>query len=364
MIVYICLLIILLSLNFFILYGLKKKRMTPKNMLIQKESYKYKVSFIISIIILGGFSAIRDGIGLDYSPYMHHIFNIQHGVDTYMESGFEIFCRIIYMVSTNPRTVLVCLAILTMVFNLYSIYKLSDNLIMSLFLFLTWGYYFLTFMTVRNYFALSIALVSLVFLKERKKIIFIILICLATAFHKSALVCLILYLLACKKINKKILLMSSLVVIVLAWIFKDQVRMIVFYIYPIYENSVYDNNSVSILNIVKALIVVGVGYLYYSQIVKTRRDTILFNLNVFALITYVGFYWLPEVSRIVFYMNITSIIILPNIIEIIKDNKTRHIYKIGVYIGSVILFLLLLQGFYSETIQLLPYKSWLFNGGY
>lgn len=362
MIVYLNLLILLELITFTNLYDIRRKKFITYGSGKSGWNKRYKWSFICTSSILAMFSAVRDGIGLDYIAYMRHIQSIQNGIDIYMEAGFEEFCKLIKRVSDNPRTVIVLLAIMTCLFYIKFIYSQSDNVIMSLFLFLAWGYYFLTFMSIRNYFALSLVLVSVTFLIREKYIVFILMVLLASAFHKSALFCIPIYLLACKKINKKYMIICTAMIIVCALVFKEQFRTIAFYFYPGYENSLYDTGRVSFLNVIKAVFTVALGYFYNKSFRESKRDNIFFNLNIFALICYVGFYWLPEISRIGFYMNATSIVFLPNVVNNVRGSRTRFMVKILIYSSGMVLFFILMQGFYSPTTQLLPYKTWLGSG--
>ena len=364
MFVYFMLLFVIIFITNFIVHGLKVKTLSNEKLIDIKNSYQYKISFLLNFLILGIFSALRDDIGLDYIAYIRHIGNIQMGADTYMESGFELLCECLYQISTNPRTVMVVMSFATVFFYLLAIYKMSNNIVMSLFIFLTWGYYFLTFMSVRNYFALALIFYALSFLKERKNLLFFSLVLLAAQFHKSAYVCLPIYLIASKKINKNVLILGSILVILFAIIFTEEARLIAFYFYPGYENSLYDTGNASYLNIIKAVIVVIFGYIYYKNFKHEdgEQEKIFFSLNVMALICYVGFYWLPEISRVGFYMNVTTIVFLPNIIRNEYRVRTRLLYKGVIYIGSLVLFYLLMEGFYAPSTGLLPYSTWLKTG--
>ena len=89
------------------------------------------------------------------------------------------------------------------------------------------------------------------FIKEGKKIQFVLFVLVAATFHKSALSCLPIYFISdfrWKKFYYPILGGGILAALFL----KDILRTAVFYFYPRYEGSVYDIGRVSYLNIVKA----------------------------------------------------------------------------------------------------------------
>lgn len=321
--------------------------------------------FCLVFILLAFISAIRDGIGIDYTSYLMHISNIQHGFPNYMEIGFKQLCVWLSYIDSNPRFVLVVVSILTCFFYIKAIWDQSEDITTSIFIFLSWGYYFLTFNTVRNYLALAIVLYAIKFLnKEGKKynILFSILVVIASSIHKSALICLPMYFWAKKELKPKHVLVL-LGIVATAFLLKGPVRNLVFMIYPGYLDSAYDTGRISWLNVIKEVAVILLCLGYYSKVKENKLQRFYFNLNVYGLIYYVGFYWMPEVSRVGFYMNATTIMLLPSLMRSI-DGKDSKLVKIIVYVFSFILFLLLLQQFQSPTTLLLPYKTWLFDGTY
>ena len=125
---------------------------------------KKKIAFIITFLILAFFSAIRYNCGCDYFSYMNHISNIQVGNTNYMEIGFKTAVILLSNITKDPKFVISVFGILTVFFYTKSIWDQSDNVLFSVFIFLTWGYYFMTFNSIRNYFALALVLYSIKYL--------------------------------------------------------------------------------------------------------------------------------------------------------------------------------------------------------
>ena len=212
--------------------------------LLDKGIFKIKYIYFIHIfIILATFSALRDGIGIDYGAYVINIENIASGYANYMEPGFRYLSEMVMKVRNNPRDVLVVCSYITIYFYVLSIFKLSKNVKMSIFLFLTWGYYFFTFTTVRNYLALGIVFYAMSFLLQNKTKKFILWVIIAAFFHKSVLICLPGYLIAVKKFNKKTFIFF-IFISVLVFLMKEQLRTLVFMFYRDYEGSIYDTGRV------------------------------------------------------------------------------------------------------------------------
>ncbi|AIQ54436.1 EpsG family protein [Paenibacillus sp. FSL R7-0331] len=338
-----------------------EKKMHVNISVNQVNNFKKKriISQFVIICILGLFSGTRDGIGIDYSSYLIHIKQISLGYPNYMEFGFRYLSKFVMVFFDDPKAVIVTISFLTVYFFVSSIYYQSSNVTMSVFLFLTWGYYFFTFNTIRNYFALALVFFSLKYIFEKKYLKFIFFVILASLFHKSALVCLPVYLLVNRKFSKSTYLYLVLGAMLL-YLIKAPMREVAFWIYPVYENSVYDAGRVSVLNIAKSLLVLFYGLLYYKIIKDNHKLMVYFNLNAIALIIYTALYWLPEISRVGFYFNIVSIVFISNLTTLINV-RDQMIAKYIIYSISMILFVLLMREFYNPTVQLLPYRSWIFK---
>lgn len=332
---------------------------------IENVGFKNKYrGFLPTFLILAFFSAIRDNCGCDYESYMIHIENIQLGRFNYMEPGFQEAVRQLAKIDDNPRFVIIIFGVLTCFFYLFAIWNQSTNRSFSVFIFLTWGYYFLTYNTIRNYFVLSLILCAIPLLLKQKHIIFVSILLFAATFHKSALFCIPIYYIAVNIQFKKNHVFPLIILTIVLLLSESYLRSFVFSVYGGYENSEYDTGSISYLNILKAFLVI---WIYIKFNIKDLNDSLCnfyFNLNVFALVLYVGTYWLPEISRIGFYLNATVIFFIPRMLDNLINFSQKQGLKTIIYCGSFILFLLLLNSFTSKTIRLLPYKTWLFDGIY
>lgn len=318
------------------------------------------ISFALIFFVLAFFSAIRDGIGSDYDSYLRHIELIQYGENNYMEIGFIKMVELLEKINSDPRFVIIVFSVLTCFFYIKAIYSQSTDVFISIFIFLSWGYYFFTFTTVRNYFALSLVLFSIKYLYEEKHFYFLSGVIIASLFHKSALICIPLYYLARRKYRIKYFLIICVALIGICWVLKSPIRTLMFMVYPQYEGSVYDDGTISYLNVLKALLIIILSILFKKTFLNDDLSRFFFNLNLFSLVFYLGMYWTPEASRIGFYMNATSMFLIPRIVSGIENKKTKSILAMLLCIFSLVLFYMLCISFSSPTIRLLPYETWLF----
>ena len=335
----------------------------------KKTFLLFDIGFLFTLFVLAFISAIRDDVGCDYYSYVRHIGIIQSGFENYMEPGFQFVVKQMAQYDRNPRYVIIFMGILTCFLYLKAIWDQSINRLFGVFLFLTWGLYFFTFNTIRNYFAIAIAFYAIKYLLSGKKIffidekiVFIGLILLASSFHFSILFSLPLYIIAYYTELKKGHIPLIIAVIVILLLSQIPIRSFIFYFYASYEGSDFDTGRISYLNIFKALLIIGLCLKYKAIVYKDKYLRFYFNLNVFAFVLYIGVYWLPEISRIGFCLNMTVMFLIPRLVSSIKSSKERQELVMIIVIISLTLFVLLLNGFYAETNRTLPYKTWLLNG--
>lgn len=315
------------------------------------ENYK----FITVFLILSMITFFRKNIGIDYTAYVDNIINMHKGYPNYMEFGFVNLSKFLMLLTNEPRIVIGIFGVITQFLFIKAFFDQSKDQQMSIVLYLTWGYYFYTFNSIRYYLALSICIYSVKHLVRKKYVKFFMLVLLASTFHKSALLCIPIYFIAKCSFGKREYFLI-VVFFLLSWFFRDEARRIIFLIYPSYEGSVYDDFSISWLNVIRSFCV-----FVFTQMMRTENDELINiykNLNFFALLLYTFAFWIPETSRIGYFLNFGSVILIPNLL-VNFDAKNRKYMRVVIYLLSVTLFIVLMLGFYSPTIKLLPYQSWI-----
>ena len=174
----------------------------------KKESTQYKISLFIGSLILVLFAGFRSSdVGTDTNNYVGIFKSINtsqlKGMDTSLEYLFLLLNRIAYVFSENYISLLICIAIITVYFNIRVIAKLTVNLWLSVFIYITLGSYVFFFNGARQ--AIAVAIIGMAILemynKAFKKYIFWVFI--ASLFHKTAMFMIPLYFLNFNKFSLK-----------------------------------------------------------------------------------------------------------------------------------------------------------------
>lgn len=320
-------------------------------------------------VILTALSACRIASGNDYWVYTSMFDLIAQGRHVSSEFGFNMLVRIMqYFFGTEGYSYLPIFglfSLLTVYFFLRTIYEQGDWFLGSMFLFLMNGYYFSSFNSVRYYLVLAIALYSTRYVLRAEYLKFILWILAAAFFHKSVLMVIPIYLVAKWLAGIRLRPWHYIVgiLLILSLFFgRDIYRYIIFKIYPFYENSMFDTVEYSLTNIGKCtgtLVLSLIGY--KSAIRDNQRNRFYFILNLGGLVLYTCGAFIPEVSRVAYYLILPQIFLIPNLLRSISHPLWRRLLTAGTALVFAAYFVLFLRSAYDVNIRLLPYLNWIFN---
>lgn len=320
-------------------------------------------------VILSALSACRIASGNDYWVYTNMFSLIAQGRHVSSEFGFNALVRVMqYFFGTEGYSYLPIFglfSLLTVYFFLRTIYEQGDWFLGSLFLFLMNGYYFSSFNSVRYYLVLAIALYSTKYVLRGEYLKFILWILAAATFHKSVLVVIPVYLgarwLAGVRLRPWHYIVGALLVSSL-FFGRDIYRFVIFKIYPFYENSMFDVVEYSLSNIGKCAGTLVLSLLCYNTAVRdNQRNRFYFFLNLGGLVLYTLGAFIPEVSRVAYYLVLPQIFLIPNLLRSISGKFWRCTLTAGTALVFVAYFALFLRSAYSVSIRLLPYLDWIFH---
>ncbi len=320
--------------------------------------------FSIFLILLA-VSACRLNVGNDYAKYVEFMHLIACDAYSYVptETGFNTLVAVLYRLTGNENFLLVfaVFAFLTIGLFLKAMYEQSDSFGQSFFLFMTFGLYFSTFNTVRYYLALALALYSVKYVLKKEWAKFLLLILLGSTFHKSMLVVIPLYFLATLAWKKWQLILMALFCTTFFFMQDFYLKAVIF-LYPSYEDTEYLEGGISWFNILRCLGVLIFAALYYKQAVTgSKRNRFYFFCNLGALILYTCCSFLPIITRIGYYLNITQILFIPAILQKIENKKQKRFWGITIALAATGYFLLYLIRADNDGIRVLPYQTFMFH---
>ena len=317
--------------------------------------------------LLSGISACRIAVGGDYWVYWLNFQLIDQGRHVSYEKGFVYLVKFFHLIfgEGSYLPIFGFFSLITVFFFLKSLHDQADCYVFSLFLLLTQGFYFNSMNSVRYYFALALAMYAQKYVLRGEYGKFILWILLGCTIHKSVLLVIPAYIAAdlLSRVHLKKWYYALGGALLLSLIFgQDIYRKIIFYFYPYYENSMFDNGQISWANIGKCLGTLVLCLLSYRQCIRgERRYRYYFYLNLFGLVIYCCGSFIPEVSRIGYYFVEAQMFLIPGAILRIERKWLRIAAAVGTVTAFSLYFVMLLRGMYDVEIRLLPYLNWIFN---
>ena len=313
--------------------------------------------------------SLRVNVGNDYAKYVEfmHLANCHAYVPT--EPGFNWFVRLIYGLCgyENYLLVFALFAALTALFFLLALRQQADHFLFSFFIFLTSGYYLQSYNTVRYYLALAVSLFALKFLLDREWLPFVFWILLAASFHKSVLVVLILYTL-CLLSWKKWQVAAACAAGILAALTSSFWLKVLVLLYPSYEGTDFLGKiRFSYVNILRCAAVLLLAYAagrtgeVGKAFLRERRNLFYIRCTLLALGIYVFGAFVPEVSRIAYYLMITQVFLIPAALRSFPEGKKQKRAMRLVIAAFVIYFAVFLVRAGEQNIKILPYQTILFH---
>ncbi len=317
--------------------------------------------------LLAGVSACRIAVGNDYWVYRDNFNLIAQGRYVSYEPGFNLVVKWIQQLFGYDHYLPVFgfFSIVTVFFFARALEDQGRSFAVSLFLLMTGGYYFNSLNTIRYYLALAVALYAMKYVLRGEYGKFVLWILAGSMFHKSILLVIPVYLLARFLAAARLkrwhyitggILISSLVFC------QGFYQEIIFYFYPYYRNSMFDRGQLSYVNIAKCVCVLILCEICYKKSLQSDLCNRFYSfLNLAGLVTYCCGSFIPEVSRVGYYMIISQVFLIPRLLEDMEEGMLRRLCCAGVIGGFTLYFLILLRGMYAVDVRLLPYLNWIFN---
>lgn len=334
---------------------------------LDRQQARNRVAGAAIYILLTGVSACRIAVGNDYWVYRDNFNLIAQNRHVSSESGFNLIVRWIQLLFGYDEylPVFAFFSIVTVFFFVKALHDQGSFYAFSLYLLLTGGYYFNSLNSVRYYLALAIALFSMKYVLRGDYGKFVICIMAGAMFHKSVLLVIPVYLaarfLAGSRLKRWHYIAGGAFIASLIFC-QSFYREIIFAFYPYYRDSIFDNGQLSYANILKCVCVLALGLIFCRE--SLREDLMnrfYFFLNLFALVIYCCGSFIPEISRVGYYMIVSQIFLLPRLLADMKGVWLRRLGLAGVVGAFGVYFVLLLRQMYAIDVRLLPYLNWIFN---
>lgn len=310
-------------------------------MFLEKNNKKtYSILICIILTLIAGLRHYT--IGNDTITYLRFFNNV---LSSYMTSRYEIgFIYFTLFIRRITDNFTIYLLIISFLFN-YIICKLirkdSPNMIVSFLLFFLCRFFFNEMNIMRQYISTAIIILGFKYIYKREFLQYFICIIVATLFHKSAFLCIILYFLYNVKITKKISIIICIASLVMFSLFYNVVNYITMKLnmYETYVDLFYGSNKIG--NVISFIICLSIIFLsfYINKITKNnsldKKENYYKWLLILATVTSFLSIKISILSRIKNYFDLFVVIFIPIIVEKINGKKKFLIYFIIILLFGI-----------------------------
>ncbi|WP_180002636.1 MULTISPECIES: EpsG family protein [Acinetobacter] len=300
---------------------------------------KYSINrraFLLPSFFLILFAAVRsEEVGADTKNYTLN-FNIYSSIDYYnfndgIEWGYKLIEYFILYFTKNYFWLFFTFSCIIVLSYLYVLRKYSLNYSISIFTFICFGYYTFFFNGLRQGVAMAIASLSLIFLVNKEILKYLILILIASLFHKSALILIPFYFLVHLNIN---FLYKAFFVFLGSFVLSPLIIKIISLSNERYASySLESENSGGFLTLIFYFLI---GFFSYFIVFNKNKNEILFN-KIFQLYSLGVIFLIPIAllgasasgpQRLLFYFSWLSCLIIPYLFIRIKHKPLLFFYGI------------------------------------
>lgn len=178
----------------------------------QSSYLLYGITLIFTLI-----AGLRYGVGADfYSYYKNYEFYANDAINIIKENeiGIRLIARVAKILNDSPQTYIFLCSFITIILFMISIRKNSENIKMSVLLYVFLGMFLGSFNAIRQYLACAVIFFGITYILNGKAWKWILCVLLAYFCHTSAILLLPLYWLVRMKNTKRFLLIVAVVAIV------------------------------------------------------------------------------------------------------------------------------------------------------
>ena len=255
------------------------------------------------------------------------------------DPGYNLFVKLTQIITEDYQVFLMIIAIIFMVPFIIWIIRESKNPIISFVLYSSLFYAFFSITGIRQTIATAmVVLIGDKLIKDKKFVAFMIICLLASTIHFSALIFFSFYFLSRIPVTQKSICGWTFA-IVLAFIFRNQLKTVFIDLsgYTDYTEAYEGAGTFTFTTLLVALFILSImSYKRDHDLNKNNR----FYVALFLALFFVPLTWInPSAMRIVQYFSIYLVLLIPEMIESVFDEKSKRI--VTIMAGGLLVILLI-----------------------
>jgi len=336
--IYSCVLAFIL---FLAIYSLKEKYIDSNGVIQYKMNSL--VVIIASFVVLFCISSFRGDFTSDYKNYRDQFlyyskFTVYEVLGSPrlrgQELGYVLLNILTYQLGGSYVAFVSEISFLTLLFFYKGFWNDSDDVWLSIIMFVSIGAYYTSFNISRQILAVSMTFWGAKYLYDRKAGKYFIIVLLASLFHRTALILIPFYFVLNMDLNWKSVTLVTLCTIGLVVALDEVLDLVRFYVYSAYRNDSYGMTGLKVTNIVLPAVVAMLGLLLRKEIQEPdKKDKIWINATLFYLIFSLLGLKVMMLQRFAEYFMPFSILLLTRMFCRVKPKEFRLFFIFLFVIG-------------------------------
>lgn len=301
--------------------------------------------------------AFRDpSVGADTESYIH-LFELTKEYSFFNfsfsrhEPGYILLNKILGSFVDNHQIFIAIMGFIVLFLFFRVIYNESKIQWLSVFLFITLGFYTYTFSLFRLIIAMSLVFTSYQFIIRNEAKKFFITIIIASLFHISALVFLPVYFLRRININFKMIIFYSLSATFIV-LFSGRINKFILESGSSIEYNIKSGGGFSYLFLLLGILLISL-YFKRSLLSEEPNANVLFHILFMGILFQLLALDFGLINRVARYFFLFLIILIPNIISLIREKKLRIFAVYALCSLAPIFYYIMLN---TDGDQIVPYK--------
>lgn len=257
--------------------------------------------------------------------------------------GFYYFTKVIRLITDSPTVYLLITSFLSLIGVFDLIWNNSKSPILALYFYITLGNFWFVFTGIRQAIAMSICMISMRFVQNRKIIPFLALIWLAAQMHHSAYIFAVMYFLGTRKVDVVNMLVNIFITIIAFFSYDNLLNMANDLLDYDYDVEATGNGLIFFAIL---LIVIALGIVTQQDWVKNKKSTVILNGGIITGILWVFRLISRTAERPSMYWLNTIPVVLSESVESIEDRKGRMYIRLAVIGFTLLFFMYRARGMY------------------
>jgi hypothetical protein len=245
-----------------------------------------------------------------------------------IEYGFGLLNFLVSRVSTDTRVFVAAAALITIATRLWAVYRMSANVWLSAYIFVSFGFLGYAMCTLRQELAICVLFFAIPFLQKRRPVPYFLLILLAGSFHKSVLLLLPVYFFAnlpLSRVTLSLYTAATLFILMFSWPIIGFVTRYVYKFYAPGSPGDYYLQGRSYNTAFFPLVLFLMAALLQKLLVRRKPENIvLINFSCYSAMLFVltiKHFIFQRIALI--FLPAAALLLIPEMVMLLDDEKKR-----------------------------------------